>query len=88
MSKTEKTEIHADIARPEDNGCALGPSVSELAKSKTTKEQIEKVAMAIAGVRWDKVERPAGNTQGREDYSYYLKDCWLDEAKAAIEAMK
>lgn len=42
-----------------DDMCALE-------KSEITKEQIEKVAMAIAGVRWDKVERPNGNTQGRE----------------------
>lgn len=56
--------------------------------TETTTEQIEKVAMAIAGVRWDKIERPAGNTQCRDEYCYYLRSRWLDEAKAAIEAMK
>lgn len=30
------TEIHADIAREEDNGCALGPSVSELSDKQKT----------------------------------------------------
>lgn len=49
------------------------------------KEIIDLMAQAIAGIRWDKIERPAGNTQGREDYSFYLKGQWIDEATAAYK---
>lgn len=52
------------------------------------KEIVDGIAEAIAGVRWDKYERPAGNTQCRTEYAFYLKGAWLDEAKAAYESIR
>ena len=51
-------------------------------------ELVEVVARAITGVRWDRVEKPNGNTQCRDEYIHYIWTNWLPEAKAAITAIK
>lgn len=60
-------------------------------QSKPTTDMLElyhKVAKAIAGVRWDKIEEPNGNTQSRSDYCHFLAPKWMDEAKAAADAIR
>lgn len=61
-------------------------AIALLAPKLTEAEAVEKAAIAIAGIRWDKVERPNGNTQSREEYAYYLREKWTDEAEAVLRA--